>query len=92
MKTKKTAWFDKDLPARVGVYEVRWRNGYPLLGSPTGEYFAYWDGNYWGWVSMAMEDALEASMSISTRYVADAIIWRGLCVGASTARSEGQAQ
>lgn len=69
---KKTKWFPAHIkPVHIGVYNVWW---YTNVKS---EFFAYWDGNCWGFMYASKEFAVfRYKENKNDRHAA--LCWRGL--------------
>jgi hypothetical protein len=69
-----TSWFPPDVPpVRVGVYEV---NDAECL-FPEDKWYAYWDGNKFGWRDCTGPDAAFSARGNGT-FLPERTVWRGL--------------
>lgn len=70
-KAKRTRWFGrKNLPVRIGFYEIR-TNVFKLTR------FSYWNGRAWSWFSEEIE-AAQRYVDSGTWHHGTKFCWRGL--------------
>ena len=84
-KIEVTQWFKyEDVPVRYGVYEVNphWelsaedrKKMMEITGD--GEFFSYWDGKRWGWITISVEGAYISRFHETGHDVGD-LPWRGI--------------
>jgi hypothetical protein len=73
-----TQWFKhEDVPVRYGVYEVNPAVKYPKTLLDPDNFYSYWDGKRWGWISESIDGAY-VSRGTETGWEVGELPWRGL--------------
>jgi len=77
-KIEVTQWFrHENVPIRYGVYEVDPSIKYPKTMLDPDNFYSYWDGKRWGWISDSI-DAAFISRNTETGWEVGELPWRGI--------------
>jgi len=78
LKSELTQWFkNEDIPVRYGVYEVNPAIKYPRTELDPDNYYSYWNGKKWGWISGTIYSAFECR-NTETGWEVGELPWRGI--------------